>query len=197
MKVYSYIVRDDSGFAPNPVHGTCTLACCKPSIRRTARRSDIVVGLSKKGERVIYAMQVTAVLGFEEYWTAHPEKRPVWQSRHRVERRGDNIYEPIGPGEFRQLPSMHSNPDGTERRKAKAHDLEGEHALVAERFSYFGLGGPALPRELAFLKVGRGHRCRFTPEQVATVTAWFDRLPHGLHGHPSIWQPTDDTWRES
>ena len=32
--LFSYIVETDSGFAPNPYFGTCTLACCKPMIRR-------------------------------------------------------------------------------------------------------------------------------------------------------------------
>ena len=32
--LYSYVVETDSGFAPNPFFGVCTLACCKPAIRR-------------------------------------------------------------------------------------------------------------------------------------------------------------------
>lgn len=32
--LYSYVVETDSGFAPNPFFGVCTLACCKPAIRK-------------------------------------------------------------------------------------------------------------------------------------------------------------------
>lgn len=32
--LFSYVVETDSGFAPNPFFGVCTLARCKPSIRR-------------------------------------------------------------------------------------------------------------------------------------------------------------------
>ena len=32
--LFSYVVETDSGFAPNPFFGSCTLACCKPKIRR-------------------------------------------------------------------------------------------------------------------------------------------------------------------
>ncbi len=32
--LYSYVAATDSGFAPNPFFGVCTLACCKPAIRR-------------------------------------------------------------------------------------------------------------------------------------------------------------------
>lgn len=34
QKLYSYVVATDSGFAPNPFFGLCTLACCKPKIRK-------------------------------------------------------------------------------------------------------------------------------------------------------------------
>jgi len=45
MSVFSYVVKNDGGFAPNPFHGSCTLACCKPKIRNVASAGDIVVGL--------------------------------------------------------------------------------------------------------------------------------------------------------
>ena len=32
--LFSYVVATDSGFAPNPYFGLCTLACCKPKIRK-------------------------------------------------------------------------------------------------------------------------------------------------------------------
>ncbi len=32
--LFSYIVETDSGFAPNPYFGICSLACCKPMVRR-------------------------------------------------------------------------------------------------------------------------------------------------------------------
>ncbi|WP_171031592.1 hypothetical protein [Eubacterium sp. BSD2780061688b_171218_H5] len=34
MIVYEYVMKCDTGFAPNPFYGTCTLACCKPRIRK-------------------------------------------------------------------------------------------------------------------------------------------------------------------
>ena len=44
MKLYSYIVARDFGFAPNPFYGFCTLATCKPKIREHASVGDWVVG---------------------------------------------------------------------------------------------------------------------------------------------------------
>ncbi len=70
MKLYSYIVKHDSGFAPNPFFGYCTLACCKPDIRRTAQVGDWVVGLTPKpdGNRIVYFMRVDGIIGFAAYW---------------------------------------------------------------------------------------------------------------------------------
>ena len=42
--LFSYTVDTDSGFAPNPFGGICTLACCKPKIRQSANVQDWVIG---------------------------------------------------------------------------------------------------------------------------------------------------------
>lgn len=40
MKLFSYVVAREYGFAPNPFFGWCTLATCKPKIRVTAEVGD-------------------------------------------------------------------------------------------------------------------------------------------------------------
>ena len=198
MRVYSYIVTHDSGFSPNPFHGHLTLACCKPAIRRTAQVGDWVVGLSKRGERVVYAMRVAEILSFNKYWSdaRFAAKVPDKTSASAVVRRGDNIYKPLGADAFHQLPSSHSFKDGTENSKNKAHDLGGVHVLVANEFVYFGGGGLDLPGDLAFLKVGRAHRCKFTQEQVQKFTEWVSSQSRGVPGCPTLWPAGDDSWRE-
>ena len=44
VKVYSYVMTHDYGFAPNPHGEYCTLACCKPRIRSSAGVDDLVIG---------------------------------------------------------------------------------------------------------------------------------------------------------
>lgn len=197
-RVFSYVVVHDTGFSPNPFHGLLTLACCKPLIRRTANVGDVIVGLSSRSERIVYATQVAEVIAFEEYW-ADPRyqiRRPVMNSPQIVYRAGDNIYEPVVSG-YRQLPSFHSHRDGSEDAGLKRTDLSGNHILVCERFTYWGRSGPALPEELQFLAVGRGHRSNFTSEQIGTVARWFANLPGGVLGAPAQWKSGDQSWRET
>lgn len=199
MRVYSYIVKNDTGFSPNPFHGFCTLACCKPKIRKAARVGDLIIGMSPRGENLVYAMKVTRAIGFEDYWSdpQYMVKRPIWDSTRGIDRTGDNIYEPAAIGEFLQLPSFHSNLDGSENVKKKVKDLCGDHVLVATCFTYFGHDGPVMPPELGFLAIRRGHRCRFKPEHVAAADGWFDALPRGILGRPKLWPANDATWQQT
>src|SRR5580692_7918599 len=111
MTLYSYIVVYDTGFSPNPFFGYCTLACCKPEIPRRAQEDDWIVGLTPKaqGNKVVYFMRVDNVIDFNRYWNDSHflQKRPRYDKDVRL-RCGDNIYEPLLNGGFRQLPSMHS-----------------------------------------------------------------------------------------
>ena len=199
MRVFSYVVKNDSGFAPNPFHGFCTLACCKPKIRNVASAGDIVVGLTTRSERVVYAMRVAEVMTFEDYWSdpRFEAKRPRRMARTTADRCGDNIYEPLGDGEFRQHRSAHwDHANDREHAGAKRRDLGGRHVLVGRDFVYFGRSGPPLPQEIEFLRVRRAHRCRFTAEQVAAVVRWFEGLSsRGVHGQPHQWDEGDTSWR--
>jgi hypothetical protein len=197
MRVFSYVVTGDTGFAPNPFHGYCTLACCKPKIRLRAKVGDLVVGLSTRCEGIVYAMRIDRRLTFAEYWSdpAFATKRADWAGRTAVERAGDNIYEPVGNGDHRQAWSRHSNLDGTENPKMKRLDLSGQAVLVGQEFVYFGGTPHPLPRDLIFLTIGRNHRSRFSAREVATIEQWFAGQPRGVGGKPARWPVGDESWR--
>lgn len=199
MRVFSYIVAVDSGFAPNPFHGPLTLACCKPKIRLHAQPGDIIVGLTSAslGNRVVYVAKVAEKLTFQQYWAdaRFRRKRPDIHSARIVDRCGDNIYEPIGHDRFRQLPSAHSHGD-VENPESKAHDLGGKCVLTAREFSYFGSDAILLPEGLEALVVGRAHRCRFPDALVDAVDRWRQRLPKGVQAAPHEWRDGDRSWRK-
>lgn len=186
MTLYAYIVKHDTGFSPNPFFGYCTLACCKAEIRRRAQVGDWIIGLTPKaqGNKVVYFMRVDQTMEFDRYWndSRFRQKGPRHDNDIRF-RCGDNIYEPQPNGGFRQLPSMHSKGEA-EAPETKAHDLGGEHALVSKTFAYFGSKAIPLPPELSPLKVGRGHKAKFSnevnaaryPPSRSTWPGWMDPM---------------------
>lgn len=198
MRLFSYIVTHDTGFSPNPFFGYCTLACCKPQIRRSAKPGDWVVGLTPKsrGNDLLYAMKVEEKLTFEEYWNdpRFEAKKPRAHSERLVELAGDNIYEPLPGVRYRQLRSRHSNGD-QEDPFQKRRDLGGEYALVSEDFYYFGSSPVKLPEEFRELIVGRAHKCRFPAELVASFERWVRSLKKGVSAPPTKWRDSDDSWR--
>lgn len=72
IRMFSYKIVRDYGFAPNPFHGYCTLATCKPQIRKHAKTGDLILGYGSKGmghnEELIYIMQVDEKITYQQYW---------------------------------------------------------------------------------------------------------------------------------
>ena len=66
MKIYVYIVPVDDGAAPNPYSGVCTLAICKPNLRKIAKQGDWIIGLNSEF-KLIYTMKITTVITMKEY----------------------------------------------------------------------------------------------------------------------------------
>jgi hypothetical protein len=194
MKLFSYIVTHDAGFAPNPFWGHCTLACCKPKIRKTASIGDWIVGLSPKGKghKIIYAMQVAETLSFEDYYRdkRFAAKIPINYSKGKTKKEcGDNIYVPVSNRKFLQLPSHHSNKQKPqiENIKAKKHDLSVNRVLISKKFHYFGRQAIGLPPGLRVLKVARGHKNRFSRSVIEKFQKYIAKYRKGRHAFPTGW----------
>ncbi|MBM6596527.1 hypothetical protein ILT42_21195 [Microvirga sp. BT291] len=183
------------GFAPNPFWGICTLANCKPQIRKKAVEGDIVIGTGSSGAKLaghlIYWMKVEYIMNFDEYWR-DPRfrlKRPILNGS-KAQQFGDNIYYTDGSGKIRQLDSFHSEPNGVVSIGNLKRDTgRTNRVLAGKSFSYFGKRAPLIPDELRFMvKKGPGHKCRFTNAQKVAIAQWLDDLgTFGLHGEPVRW----------
>jgi hypothetical protein len=97
MRIFSYILAADDGAAPNPFWGYCTLAICKPVIRRVAQKDDWVVGIGPAGKpihgKLIYAMKVEKPLPLDQYFRdpRFRKKKPAMASRDLRRRVGDTV----------------------------------------------------------------------------------------------------------
>lgn len=169
MKLSSYIVRHDSGFSPNPFGRVCTLACCKPAIRRSATPGDIIIGTGSArcglSGQLIYAMRVDTVLPFAEYWERFPSKRP--SSETPVKKRGDNIWHRDASGNWRCVRGAFHDEQNRDR------DLRGRHALISSEFYYFGRDAIRIPDELRrLIATARGHKNTDDADLITSFWEW-------------------------
>jgi hypothetical protein len=179
-RVYVYVVDRDFGFAPNPFHGYCTLATCKPGIRAQAHVGDWVIGMGgarlEATGRCIFAMRVTERLSFDEYWSQprHLDKRPV-RNGSRTMMVGDNIYHrETATNHWRQADSHHSNADGSPNLHNLRTDTKSDRVLLSRHFFYFGSKAPTVPAHLLDAlgyRNGRNYRV-FDFASAAPVIAW-------------------------
>jgi hypothetical protein len=185
MKLYSYVVARDYGFAPNPFHGVCTLATCKPKIRHTASVGDWILGTGSKGYglegRLVFAMEVRERLAFDEYWNDDRFQSKKPNMRGSVKQAyGDNIYHRDKNGKWIQANSHHSNPDGTPNHNNISHDTQSPIVLVGTRFAYWGGAGVPIParfRKPALnLCAQRGHKSNFPADFAKDVVTWIESL---------------------
>ena len=179
-KIYMYVVDRDFGFAPNPFHGSCTLATCKPQIRKKAEVGDWVVGMGgvklKAVGHCVFAMLVTEKMTFNEYWS-NPnflDKRPVRNGSQRM-MVGDNIYHCNSANKtWLQADSHHSNADGSVNIHNLQRDTKSDKVLISRHFFYFGKAAPAIPNALLEdmnYKNGRGHRV-FDLKNATSLIDW-------------------------
>ena len=162
--LFIYVVDRDFGFAPNPFHGFCTLATCKPGIRKSAQVNDWVMGVGgtrlKAIGRCLYIMKVTETLTFDEYWANNRFrlKRPL-RNGSSVMMVGDNIYHRKGnKGTWIQEDSHHSNPDGSPNMTNLQRDTSSTRVLISTHFYYFGSSAPILDVESIGYKNIRSYR---------------------------------------
>ena len=196
VRLHSYIVKRDFGFAPNPFFGYCTLAACKPVIRRTAKVGDWIVGTGSKSEnldgRLVYAMRLTDVLSFNKYWNdpRFKDKRP---DLHSSQKRayGDNIYFwDESSGRWCQIDSHHSYSDGTPNARNIQHDTSADRVLISDDFVYFGCDGPEVPEfeGVSILCTSQGHKNKFPRYVVEGFIEWVRGLDEtGYCGIPGKW----------
>jgi len=200
--IYSYVVRYDSAFAPNPFYGFCTLATCKPPIRKSAQVGDWIVGSAsnsrpiKRGGHIVYAMRVTEAVPFDVYATdpRFESKKPFRQGS-RKQSCGDNIYfrENID-GEWQQRDSFHSQENGQLHRRHVNRDTGVNRVLISNDFVYFGGEGPKFPENLQdrtgrrICKSGIGVTRFDDPKLIRDLEHWVRDLGvSGYQGLPQEW----------
>lgn len=160
-QIYLYKMVADDGAAPCVAHGLLSLAICKPMIRTTAQKGDVIFGFAANSlnrdrrNRLIYAAKVTKALPNGEYYkTSHYSGR------------NDRIYR-FQSGRF----TLRGNARYHLKKGDLSRDLGGARrqyprarVLLSDDFRYFGERATdeyrAKFREVgrAIERLARGHR---------------------------------------
>jgi hypothetical protein len=199
MRLYSYVVRYDVGFAPNPFYGICTLATCKPGIRKTADIGDLIIGTGSAEQKrtgyLVFVMRVTETTDYDNYWTdpRFALKKPNMHGSKK-QAYGDNIYHrSSGSESWLQENSRHSLADGSPNFKNVNHDTKSIRVLISHDFTYFGGTGPEVPQEFRSFDgydicVVRGYKNHFPEVLTQAFEEWWRALEMtGYADRPSAW----------
>jgi hypothetical protein len=201
VSLYSYVVRWDHGFAPNPFYGVCSLATCKPQIRRKVKVGDWIMGTGsaerKRQAHVIFLMCVSEIISFDAYWSDSRFfcKRPVMNGSLK-QRFGDNIYHRAADGTWHQADSRHSQEGSANDVNLKTDTGTTDRVLIGSDFIYWGADAPPLPASLRHFAISSpGHKSKFTQVEIASLVAWAKASGRsGLLANPLEWK-YESRWR--
>lgn len=205
MRLHSYTVARDFGFAPNPFYGVCTLATCKPEIRKSARIGDWVAGIGSKTAgfegKIVYAMKVTEKMTFDKYWRDQrfQRKKPYFYGSVK-QAYGDNIYHREKNNDtWIQEDSHHSFPNGLLNQHNLDRDTKTDKILISNDFYYWGNNAIEVPEKFRDwqgrdIYRGRGHQNTFPVDMVEAFEIWCRSheqqgvlgLPHHMLKHHNI-----------
>lgn len=177
-KVYIYKLTVDDGGAPCVHDEVWSLAICKPAIRSTAHRDNVILGFSGndlyENNCLIYIVKVTLPLDARKYFGDKYASRP------------DCIYE-WGGRQFDRRPNakFHSSPSDLAHDLGTYPNYKRANVLLSEgkeNFRYFGDKCPVeykvkYPKLKTLIDgLGQGHRVNFGSELKDELRQFMDEL---------------------
>jgi hypothetical protein len=176
QRIYVYKIVVDGNAAPCTDDGLWTLAVCKPIIRQTARKGDLVFGFGRNSEtpanRLVYVAEVTKRLVDGRYYE-------IPEFQHRFDciytRRSKKLV-------LRDNAPFHREPGALEHDLGVPPDYKRANVLVSTDFRYFGREGTDEWKAKAKLLkelvegMGQGHRVNFNSQLHAELMAIKDHL---------------------
>ena len=211
MRIFSYKITHDTGFAPNPFWGYLTIATCKPLIREKKHIGDWIVGFSSKSllgesdpvgqEKVVFAMQITEKITYQEYWddARFQNKIPDMSAKSVVKKCGDNIYQPLKSAptaidDFIQKPNPYHDKNDIQ------NDLKSLYVIISNKFWYFGQKKVSIPEDIPIKVPYRqsSHGVRTHDMDVANrfIKYLSDHYCQGIIFHPNKWPANDESWKK-
>jgi hypothetical protein len=177
VRLFSYVVRWDHGFAPNPFYNLCTVATCKPDIRNLACLGDYVLGTGSAKRRldgrVVFLMRVEEIITFNQYWNDERLVRKIPIMNGSLQQRfGDNIYYREGQ-KWMQADSRHSQVGSKPNLRNLKRDTKADRVLISSDFTYWGGEGPRIPEVFnRFIHRTPAYRAFFSECEINEFVQW-------------------------
>lgn len=197
------MIDHDFGLAPNPFGKYCTVAVCKPKIRKSKnlKKADWLIGTGSKAlekssgfecvSKLIFAMQVSEIINLNNYWhdPRFAYKKPVMKGGTLSTMFGDNFYYLDENEKWIQIDCAHINADGIYNEEHFRKDISGKNALISERFYYFGDNAPKIPDHLINVcHVTQGEKIVRPDALAIQFLEWLQsNYATGMHGLPISW----------
>ena len=161
-------MTNDSGCAPNPYYGFCSLALCKNLIRKHAKINDYVIGFGSKTlgsfKKIIFIMKVTNKLSYDDY-----NKLCIQNNKHKINY-GDCIYYKVG-NTFKQRKNIYHN------NECIIHDIKSPYVLISNDYLYFGKKSIDIPDKLTnIIPFSRGHKSKSIEYLEDDFSNWYNLL---------------------
>lgn len=143
----------DTGLAPNPFHGVCTLAVCTPNhVRANLKANDYIIGvagvrlrqklnLPSDSRRIIYAMKIDEIKDLNSYYDS-PDYKSKIPKLHgsKIEKCGDNFYK-----FFNEKLTHTGETTAHVGSDINRQDCNGNRVFIGKNFTYFGSSAPEIP----------------------------------------------------
>ncbi len=208
MKVCAYVLTVNSGLAPNPFFGVCTLALCTPNhMRANLGSGDYLVGMSSRTlmhrhgwyePRILYAMKIDSVLDLDDYYAKYPAKRGD-SNGSSIEQVGDAIYKKNDSGDLEHI------KESEEHLGLEEQDINGNRVFIGKTYWHFGAKITSLPdgnwaqilshsfRGIRYIyNTQNRSNSRWSDADLEQFLGWLNRYPKGIIGMPVDMTSVDD-----
>lgn len=191
-KLYTYIVTEDIGLAPNPFFQWCTLALGLPNqMHVRAYSGDWIAGFfhQQKQYRLLFAMEIEIRLSLHDYFH-HPlfaSKKPDIHGTNE-QKCGDNFYS-IENGSWIQHETLHHKGN----KHFKKDTRYNPPVFASRKYWYFGKNAVDVPDEFKELIADQNiKRNPANSPKVADFCKWINGYRKGMYAYPRDFIETSD-----
>jgi hypothetical protein len=173
-KLYSYVVEHDTGHAPNPYFGVCTLCRCK--FRKNRKKPKNVVELAREEFETGSTVWIVGTGGANARRSAGHGKIVYAMRVDETLTRGEYYADRRFAAKKCLTTGTYKRTKGDNLRPTDDFETRDQFALISRHFYYFGANAILIPRKFPGLeKKGPGFKKRFDSAYISSFVKWLEK----------------------